>query len=76
MCYGAKRVRPSGLERESSPWKGEILTLYYGRTLTALLGAFFQTECWVVAQIRIARWASSLGLHHTFHMVKFVMTPA
>ena len=24
-------MRPSGLEPESSPWKGEILPLYYGR---------------------------------------------
>ena len=61
MCYGAKRVRPSGLESESLRWLGEILPLYYGHTLMALLGVFFQTECWVVAQIRIARWALSLG---------------
>ena len=26
-----KRVRPSGLERKSSPLNGEILPLYYGR---------------------------------------------
>ena len=69
MCYGAERVRLSGLEREASPWKGEILPLYYGRTLTALLGTFLQTEYWVVAQIRIARWASSLGWHHAARMV-------
>ena len=25
------QLRPSGLEPESSPWKGEILPLYYGR---------------------------------------------
>ena len=26
------QLRPSRLEPESSPWKGEILPLYYGRT--------------------------------------------
>ena len=28
-------VRPSGLEPESYPWKGQILPLYYGRSTLA-----------------------------------------
>ena len=35
----AKIVRPSGLEPESSPWKGEILPLYYGRYIHARISA-------------------------------------